>query len=305
MNPFFTDYSTYLSGIFPGIKVQKISVDAGRSCPNRDGTIGTGGCIYCDNRSFSPSYCSARESISEQIRKGKEFFRRKYPEMKYLVYFQSYTATHGSDNERSLTSILEEALSAEDVVGLVVGTRPDCVPAPVISMLAEANTSQPVLLEFGAETSHDNTLERINRGHRWSDTADAVYRSSEAGLRCGLHLIVGLPGETLDDAAETLKRACSLPVDSLKLHQLQIIRGTELWRQWKNGSADIKPLALEDYLDFCVRAVRLVPRSITIERFVAQAPASMLEAPRWGLKNYQFTDMLISRLKKLYDKSNC
>lgn len=295
MNPYYTDYSEYLSRIFPGIKVQKISVDAGRSCPNRDGTIGRGGCLYCDNRSFVPSYCSDSESIARQIELGKAFFSRKYPYMRYLVYFQAFTFTHGTTVEE-MERVVKDAVSHDGVVGVIIGTRPDCFPTPVASMLGEINRITPVIMEFGAETSFDRTLRRINRGHTWRQTVEAVERASGEGLRCGLHLIVGLPRETLDDALTSVERACHLPVDSLKLHQLQLIKGTPLWREWKAGVPDIKVLGLDEYVDFCRRVVRLVPREIAIERFLSQAPPEMVEAPSWGLKNYEFTNLLLSRL---------
>lgn len=296
MNPFYTDYAEYLAGIFPGMKVQKVSVDAGRSCPNRDGTIGTGGCIYCDNRTFTPGYCSGND-IAGQIAKGKAFFARKYPEMKYLVYFQSYTFTHGASAEET-SAMMRTAMDAPDTVGVIVGTRPDCVPDDTLRLLACFNREKPVMLEFGAETSFDRTLSRINRGHRWADTADAVKRASALGLRCGLHLIAGLPGETLADALLTVKKAIRLPIDSLKLHQLQIIKGTELWRQWKAGATDIRIPSLDEYVSFCADVVGTVPRSIAIERFLSQSPPGMAEAPAWGLKNHQFADLLIKRLRK-------
>lgn len=298
MNPFYTDYSEYLGGIFPGVKVQKISVDAGRSCPNRDGTIGRGGCIYCDNRSFTPGYCSgSNDGILSQIAKGKGFFARKYPEMKYLVYFQSYTFTHGASTAEA-AEMVRTAIGTENTVGIIIGTRPDCVPDEMLGMLAGFNREKPVFIEFGAESSCDATLGRINRGHTWADTMDAVRRASSLGIRCGLHLIAGLPGETLADAIETVKKSGELPIDSIKLHQLQIIKGTELWRQWKDGAADIRIPSLEEYVDFCAEAVDAVPRHIAIERFLSQAPPDMVEAPCWRLKNYQFTDILMKRLKE-------
>lgn len=295
MNPFYTDYSEYLSQIFPGKKVQKISVDAGRSCPNRDGTIGRDGCLYCDNRSFTPSYCSPGNSISRQIELGKDFFRRKYPTMCYLVYFQAFTFTYGvsaAETER----IVGEALSQKDVVGAVIGTRPDCFSPEIADILAGFNRTAPVMMEFGAETSFDRTLERINRGHTWGQTVEAVELASSRGLRCGLHLIAGLPGETLEDTLVTVEKACRLPVDSLKLHQLQLIKGTPLWRQWHEGVSDISVLSLGEYLDFCCRVVEVVPRRIAIERFLSQAPPAMVEVPSWGLKNHEFTNLLISKL---------
>lgn len=290
-------YSEYLNNIFPGVKVQKISVNAGFSCPNRDGTIGTGGCSYCRNDSFSPAYCMTMKSVSLQIEEGKAFFARKYPEMKYLAYFQSYTNTHGRNIE-ALERLYREALDCEGVVGLVIGTRPDTLPDNVIGLLADLNKQKPVFLEIGAETSSDKTLRIINRHHSWEDVKDAVNRASDNGIRCGLHLIAGLPGENREQILLNVANACSLPVDTLKLHQLQILKGTPLYEEWRNGMAEVTPFSLEEYLDLCAEIVRIVPDRIVIERFLAQSPPDMVVAPKWGLKNYQFMNLLNQIISK-------
>ena len=284
-------YSDYLNNIFPGVKVQKISVNAGFSCPNRDGTIGIGGCSYCRNDSFSPSYCMKRESVSIQIEKGKKFFSKKYPEMKYLAYFQSYTNTHGRDI-RSLSELYHEALQCDGVVGLVIGTRPDTLPNPVIDLLSDINKKTPVFLEIGAETSSDATLRLINRHHTWADVEDAVSRASSAGIRCGLHLIAGLPGEDRNQILRNVRKSCFLPVDTLKLHQLQILKDTTLHRQWENGEIKVTPFNLEDYLSLCAKIIEIVPDNIVIERFLSQSPPEMVVEPKWGIKNYQFMNLL-------------
>lgn len=295
MNPHYTDYSEYMQGIFPGMKVQKLSIDAGFTCPNRDGTIGRGGCIYCDNSSFTPRYCSPTDSVRIQIEKGKAFFGRKYPEMKYLAYFQSYTNTFGKGTTE-LTRLYEEAAGTDEVVGIVIGTRPDCLPAQLLDSLEAINRRRPVFVEIGAETSFDTTLRLINRNHTWSDVTNSVMALSERGIRTGLHLIAGLPGETSEDVLTTIDRACLLPIDSLKLHQLQVIRGTRLHRMWEAGEIEVKPYRLEEYLDLCSAIVRSVPRHICIERFLASSPPEMVVAPKWGLKNYQFTNLLMKLL---------
>lgn len=289
-------YSEYLNDIFPGVKVQKISVNAGFSCPNRDGTVGVGGCVYCRNDSFSPSYCMERKSISRQIEDGKAFFARKYPQMKYLAYFQSYTNTYGKDTE-ALRAMYEEALRCEGVVGLVIGTRPDTLPDSVIQLLGEINNQTPVFLEIGAETSSDITLEMINRHHTWEDVVNAVTRAASEGLHCGLHLIAGLPEENSGQIIENVKKACILPIDTIKLHQLQILYDTPLYIQWQRGEIEVKPFELRDYLDLCREIVGIVPDNIVIERFLAQSPPQMVAAPKWGIKNYQFTHMLQNLLK--------
>lgn len=290
MNPYYTDYAEYLDRLFPGVKVQKLSVDAGMTCPNRDGTLGTSGCTYCDNRSFSPEYTRSHKSVSEQLKAGKAFFGRKYKDMRYLAYFQNYTATYTSPGK--LAAMYEEALGVEGVVGIVTGTRPDMLPPAVLDVIEETARRTTMIVELGVETSHDRTLERINRHHTFADAGKAIKELDRRGLDVGVHLIAGLPGETRDDVLTTVKRICTLPVSSIKLHQMQVIRGTELHRLYDRGEADLMPMDVESYLDLCAEVVRLVPRRIAIERFVSQAPANLLIHPRWGLKNYQFTNLL-------------
>ncbi len=296
MNQYYKDFGEYMREVFPGMKVQKLSIDAGFTCPNRDGSIGTGGCIYCNNASFTPGYCSPKDSVETQILNGKEFFRRKYPEMKYLAYFQSYTNTFGKSLQ-SLVDMYRRAAEMEDVVGIIIGTRPDCLPEELIEELSELNREKPVIVEIGAETSFDNTLRLINRNHTWSDVEDAVKRLDESGLRTGLHLIAGLPGENEEDVLETVRKACHFPIDSIKMHQLQIVKGTPLLQKWETGEIEVNPVSLEDYLALCVRIIQEVPRHICIERFLASSPPDMVVAPKWGLKNYQFTNLLMNRLK--------
>lgn len=281
--------------IFPGRKVQKLSIDAGFTCPNRDGSIGIGGCIYCNNSSFTPSYCTPADSVKIQIEKGKQFFGKKYPNMKYLAYFQSYTNTFGRSTAE-LTDMYRSAVEIEDVVGVIIGTRPDCLPEELVEGLALLNRDTPIIIEIGAETSFDKTLELINRNHTWHQVEDAVKRLNACGIRCGLHLIAGLPGESNEDVLTTIRRACSLPIDSIKLHQLQVIKNTILHRKMISGEITVKPFEVEDYLNLCVEIVRLVPRHICIERFLSSSPPEMVVAPKWGLKNYQFTNLLINRL---------
>lgn len=307
MNPYYKDYNEYITEIFPGMKVQKLSINAGFSCPNRDGTIGRGGCIYCDNTSFTPSYCFGRNTVKEQVEAGKRFFARKYPAMKFLAYFQSYTNTfvkraNGvgvSSGVDSLERLYRDALEQEDVVGLIIGSRPDCFPEEVVEMLGRLNLEYPVFVELGAETSHNPTLELINRGHTWEQTCDAVDRLTKVGIRCGLHLIFGLPGETEEMMLATVERACRLPVDSLKLHHLQVIASTPLHEGYQSGRITVDPFSMDDYLELCVKIIGIVPRRIAIERFLASSPPEKVVAPKWGIKNYQFTNLLLNKLKEI------
>lgn len=290
-------YSEYLNGIFPGMKVQKISINAGFTCPNRDGTIGTGGCIYCRNDSFSPSYCDSSKSICQQIAAGKNFFARKYPEMKYLVYFQSYTGTYGVDPS-NLEKMWNEALAQKDVVGLVISTRPDSLTDKTLEIMTRINKEKRVLVEIGAETANDQTLQVINRNHSWHDVETTVGRISDKGLHCGLHLIAGLPGEDEETILETVRKAASLPIETLKIHQLQILKDTILAHKWVNDEIKIKSFSLQEYLDLCVKIYQIVPEHIVIERFLSQSPSEMVISPKWGLKNYEFMNKLANLLKE-------
>lgn len=302
---YFKTYSEFLSEKFPGLKVQKISVNGGFSCPNRDGTIGRGGCIYCNNSAFTPSYVFGDADIRLQLENGKKFFSRKYPEMKYLAYFQSFTNTF-SGSVGDLERLYRSAIEVEGVVGLIVGTRPDCLPDAVVDILSRLNREVPVMVELGAESFNDRTLSLINRGHTSFHTEDAVRRIAEAGLSVGLHLIFGLPGESRNDMLASLRRAVSLPIETIKFHHMQVISDTLLARKWERGEIRALPEPrvenvspdevtiwdVDRYLEFCRKVIEIVPRKIAIERFTASAPTELLLAPRWGLKNYQFMNLL-------------
>lgn len=294
MNPFYKDYSEYIAEIFPDFKVQKLSVNTSRSCPNRDGTLGTGGCIYCNNRSFTPGYCFSGSSVADQLRDGKRFFARKYPDMRHIAYFQSFSSTYGE----GLRQDLEEAVSVDDVCGIAVGARPDCLGPDVIGILSEFSRRMPVFVEIGVESLHDKTLSLINRGHDADTAKSAIRNCAKAGLHVGVHLIAGLPGETDEMILDTVRRVCDLPIGSLKMHQLQVLKDTPLAAMIKGGKVSVSGYSLEDYLTLCVRIVEAVPRHICIERFLAQAPPDMVLSPKWGIKNYEFTNLLLNRLSQ-------
>ncbi len=285
----YYDFSTFLKQHFP-YKVQKIAINAGFTCPNRDGSKGFGGCTYCNNQTFNPGYCRPEKSITEQLEEGKRFFARKYPEMKYLAYFQAYTNTYA--DLQQLKRMYEEALAVDDVVGIIIGTRPDCMPQELLDYLAGLSRQTFVMIEYGAESANDSTLAIINRGHTWEDTADAVRRTASKGIPCGLHLILGLPGENENDILATADKASELPVDVIKLHQLQLIKGTKLARQVEQEELQICQWSVDEYISLCLRFIERTRGDIAIERFVSQSPDNLLISPRWGLKNYEFTNRL-------------
>ncbi|MBQ4916690.1 MAG: TIGR01212 family radical SAM protein [Muribaculaceae bacterium] len=290
----YYDFAEFLSKHFQG-KVQKISINAGFTCPNRDGSKGKGGCTYCNNQTFNPDYCRPVMSVSEQLEQGKQFFARKYPQMKYLAYFQAYTNTYGE--LQKLKALYEEALAVDDVVGLVIGTRPDCMPDELLEYLEELSKKVFVLVEYGVETSKNATLEIINRGHTWEDAVDAVNRTKAHNILCGIHLIIGLPGETIDDILATADAVSTLPLDTVKLHQLQLIRGTRMAQQVEVGELAIMQWSAEEYIDVCLAFLRRLSPEIAVERFVSQSPAELLISPKWGLKNYEFTNLLMNRIR--------
>lgn len=289
----YNEYGPWLKAQL-GMKVQKISLNAGFTCPNRDGSVGTGGCTYCNNQTFNPDYCTTSKSITQQLEEGKRFFSRKYPDMKYLAYFQAYTNTYGS--LESLMSKYEEALSVPDVVGIVIGTRPDCMPDALLDYLEELNHRTFLIVEYGIESVYDSTLKRINRGHTHACTVDAINRTAARGIKVGAHVILGLPGETHDDMVNEASILSSLPISLLKLHQLQLIKGTKMAEEYETSPSDFHLFTPDEYIDLVIDFVERLRPDIILERFVSQSPSSLLAVPGWGLKNYEFVDKVRQRL---------
>ncbi|MDY6122685.1 MAG: TIGR01212 family radical SAM protein [Porphyromonas sp.] len=292
--PPYIDFSTFLSRYFPGQKIQKISINASHSCPTRDGKLGRGGCTYCNNKSFSPAYASAEKPIAEQLREGIAFFSHKYPNMKYLAYFQAYTATYGDETE--LLAKYEEALNYPDVVGLVIGTRPDCVSDRLLNHLSSMAKQHFVLIEYGVESTLDKTLLRINRGHNYQCSVDTIGRTAQSGLLVGAHLILGLPGESREEMLSHADRLSQLPITTLKLHQLQIIRGTTMAKEYMENPSSFSLMTQDEYVDLCVDFIGRLRPGIVLERFVSSSPAELILAPHWGIKNYQFTELIRRKL---------
>ena len=283
----FKDYGTWLREQL-GAKVQKIAINAGFTCPNRDGRVGWGGCTYCNNQTFNPDYCQTTKSVTEQLEEGKRFFARKYPDMKYLAYFQAYTNTY-ADVEHCI-ALYEEALRVEDVVGIVIATRPDCVPDALLDYLTELNRRTFLIIEYGIESANDETLKRINRGHTFADSVRAIQRTAERGIRVGGHMILGLPGEDHDELMRQAKLIGQLPLTTLKLHQLQIIKGTKMEEEWQETPWPLP--SVDEYIELVLDYISHLPPTLVLERFVSSSPASLLVAPRWGLKNYEFVNRL-------------
>lgn len=289
----YLDFGTWIRQQFP-FRVQKISIDAGFTCPNRDGKISSGGCTFCDNRTFSPSFCTKEKTITRQLEDGKAFFAHKYPDMKYLAYFQSFTNTYAKTDQ--LKQMYEEALAVDDVVGVVIGTRPDCMSNELLDYLEALSHQTFLIVEYGIESANNQTLLQINRGHTFECSRDTIERTHARGILTGGHIILGLPGE---DQQESLRQApiiSSLPLDILKIHQLQIIRGTRLAREYARQPFHL--YSVEEYIDLIISYVSLLRDDLVLERFVSQSPADLLIAPKWGLKNHEFTNLLNKRIRE-------
>lgn len=289
----YNDFGSWLRGRFP-FKVQKISVDAGFSCPNRDGRIGTGGCTFCNNSTFNPSYCDRDKTIREQLETGKRFFSRKYPDMRYLAYFQAYTNTYGDID--SLKRKYEEALGIEDVAGIVIGTRPDCMGKPLLDYLENLARQTFVCVEYGIESANDDTLRRINRGHTFECSRRAIEETAGRGITTGGHVILGLPGEDEDESVRQASVISSTKLDILKIHQLQIIRGTKLEKEYRKQKFHL--YTVDEYLSLLSQYIQHLREDLILERFTSQSPKELLVAPDWGLKNHEFTNLLVNYLNK-------
>lgn len=292
----YNDFPTFLRKYFP-YKVQKISLNAGFTCPNRDGTKGKGGCTYCNNQTFNPDYCRTEKSIATQLEEGKLFFAHKYPEMKYLAYFQAYTNTYAG--LEGLKHKYEEALAVDGLVGLVIGTRPDCMPEDLLRYLEELNRHTFLMVEYGIESACDETLKQINRGHTYAETVDAVCRTAACGILTGGHVILGLPGESRDDLLSQAETLSQLPLTTLKMHQLQLIRGTRMAHEYEISPERFHLFTdVDEYIDLVIDYVEHLRPDLVLERFVSQSPKELLIAPDWGLKNYEFTARLQKRMKE-------
>ena len=288
-------FSDFLQTIFP-FKVQKISINAGFTCPNRDGSKGWGGCTYCNNQTFSPQYAENKKSVTQQLEEGIRFFSRKYPQMKYITYFQSYTNTY--DSIENLLAKYNEALSYPDTVGLIIATRPDCMPDELLNELEKIASEHFLLIEYGIETTCNETLLRINRGHTYEDAVDAILRTAARKIYTGVHLILGLPGESREMILSHADKISSLPITAVKLHQLQLIRNTRLARQVEEHPEIFHAYSVDEYIDLCIDFMERLNPDFFIDRFTSQSPEDLLIAPTWGLKNYQFTAKLMKRLEE-------
>lgn len=291
----FNSYSSYFTREFGG-RVQKISIDAGFSCPNRDGKISTGGCTFCRNDAFNPSYCRPEKSVRQQIEEGIEFHQRRYRRAKsYLAYFQAFSNTYKPIDE--LERLYREALSVDGVIGLVIGTRPDCINEETLEMVKDLNTT--VILEYGVESVYDQTLTRVNRGHDFATAKKAIELTHEYGFHCGGHFIFGLPGETREMMLNAADIISELPLTTVKFHQLQIFKDTRMADEYLANPSDFHLFTLEDYIEFVIDFIERLSPDIVIERFAGEVPPRYLVSKPWlSLRYDQVLALIEKRLEE-------
>lgn len=289
----FNAYSNYFRNMY-GARVQKVSIDAGFTCPNRDGTRGTGGCSYCLNDAFNPSYCEPLKSVTQQIEEGISFHKWRYTEaVSYLAYFQAFSNTYAS--VEILKNLYSEALAYPGVIGLIIGTRPDCIDDEKLDYIGELAKKYYVAIEYGIETCYDRTLIRINRGHTFDEAVEAVRRTAEKGINTGAHFIFGLPGESREEMLNEASIISSLPLKTVKFHQLQIIKGTAMEREYLENPRDFELFSWDEYFNFFVNFLERLNPDIVVERFSGEAPPRFLAGNLWGRKR---ADQIVTLIEK-------
>lgn len=280
----YRSYSTYFKELFGG-RVQKVTIDAGFSCPNRDGTVSIGGCTYCNNNAFNPSYCVPEKSVQQQIEEGIEFHANRYRRANdYLAYFQAFSNTHAPLEE--LKKIYEPAINHPKICGLVIGTRPDCVDEEKLAFFAELAKTKYIIIEYGVESVYDETLRTINRGHTYQQAADMINLTHKYGIHTGAHLIFGLPGETREMMMNSAKIISKLPLNTIKFHQLQIVKDTQMATDYQQNRNHYSLFTLEEYLDFIVNYISHLNPNFVIERFAGEVPPRFLISEAWGKLRY-------------------
>ncbi len=277
MSPHYRSYGRYLREIFHS-KVYKIGIDAGFTCPNIDGTVAYGGCTFCDNRSFSPNSRGIPKPIRRQVLDGIEFYRKRYGAEKFIVYFQAFTNTHGPVDR--LRRLYDEALDCPDVVGLSIGTRPDCVAEEVLDLLSEYRSKTHLWVEYGLQSIHDKTLENLNRGHTFPQFLDAITRSSQRDLRVNAHVILGLPGETHAMMMQTADAIAGLPLKGIKIHHLYISKDTALEKAYRRDPFPL--LTAEEHVSLVCDFLERIPPEIAVERLLGELNEAYVVAPRWN-----------------------
>ncbi len=289
----FNSYSAYFKRKY-GERLQKVTVNAGFTCPNRDGSVGVGGCTFCINEAFTPSYCSSKKSVRQQIEEGVEFHQRRYRRAsRYLAYFQSYSNSYAPLSD--LKQLYDQALSHPDVAGIIIGTRPDCIDDEKLDYLAKLAKSKHVTIEYGVESTHDSTLRDINRGHNFACAKRAIEATAARGIECGAHFILGLPNESEEILLQTIDTVNSLPLNTIKFHQLQVFKGTTMAQEWLEHPDHFKFWSLEEYIEMFIGLLERLRPDIVVERFAGEAPPRYHLGPTWGLIR---NDAILARFEK-------
>jgi uncharacterized protein len=292
----YNDFSSHFRNLF-NERVQKVSIDAGFTCPNRDGTKGTGGCTYCNNSTFKPTYCNLTKSVSEQLDEGIQFFGRKYESMKFLAYFQAYTNTYAPLPD--LKKLYSEALETPKIIGLVIATRPDCLNDNLLDYLQELSEKYYIMVELGIESCENETLIKINRGHTYEESMKAIEQLSQRKIHSCAHLIIGLPGENRETMLSQAIKISETQIENVKLHQLQIHIGTKMAHDYELAPERFSFFTeVADYIEFVVDYLEHLRPSIIVERFVSESPSRLLIAPNWGIKNFEIVSKVEKRLKE-------
>jgi len=300
----YLDYSSYIKKRFDQ-RVQKISINAGFTCPNLDGTKSRGGCNYCNNNTFNPFYCKPVKPVLTQIEEGISFFAQKYKTQEYIAYFQAFSNTYAETSH--LEKLYLEALSHPQVIGLAISTRPDCIHPDNLELMTQLAKKYYISLEIGIESTYNPTLEAINRCHSFEETVNAFELAKDRNLHLGGHLILGLPGENKEILLSHAEKINLLPIEILKIHHLQIVKHTMMAFQYKNDPDMFQLFGLEDYIDLVTDFISMVRPDIILGRFTSESPAKYLIAPKWnGLKNFEITSMIDKALihKNLWQGKN-
>jgi radical SAM protein (TIGR01212 family) len=293
----YNSYSGYFKSLF-GERIQKISVNAGFTCPNRDGTLSTGGCTYCNNEGFSPSYCQPSKSVTRQLEEGIEFHLRRYRRAnKYLAYFQSFSNTYAPLDK--LVEIYSEALKHPLVAGLVIGTRPDCIDDEKLEFFRILSRQHYIMIEYGIESCYNETLQQINRHHTFEQSVYALEQTTAYGIKTGAHIIFGLPGESRRQMLDEAIILSGLPINNVKFHQLQILKNTSMAKQFQQQPELFQFFSLNEYIEFIIDFLELLSPKIIIERFTGEVPPRYHAGPDWGLiRNDKVNKMVDERLEK-------
>jgi len=289
----YNSYNRYFREKF-GSRVQKVTIDAGFTCPNRDGTKGTGGCHFCNNDGFNPSYCRPEMPVSRQIEEGISFHRWRYKRaVSYLAYFQAYSNTYGDTGK--LERLYREALACPGVMGLVIGTRPDCISREVLELLRELSEKAYIHVEFGIESVYDETLALVNRGHDFATARSALEAAASFQLSTGAHFIFGLPGETRQMMVDSASVISRLPLQTVKFHQLQILKGTRFEQMYQDHPESFQLFGYEEYTDFIIRFLERLNPAFVVERFAGEAPPRYQVTPGWGMVR---NETVVARIEK-------